>query len=184
MNVMAGCFSIDVSYSLVPCAASNTRKQNGAVGPVFRYHVCSGLEHATSSLVAFDAAEKGSKIALTKGQVILALNQLKEDWADSVMREDLEQVAFFVTVDEDVVLLDSGVVFSDVWNAVVDGVVVLVVDVEEVHACAFHLVERIEQAFRRESDVLNARPFVLTKVFFDLRRKACSIRSTRWKAQA
>jgi hypothetical protein len=100
----------------------------------------------------------------------VALDDLDEDRAHEVAREDLQEVAALVAVDEHVVVLDAGVVFGDARHPVEDLGVVVVLDVEKLDLVrALELVEGAEDVARREGEVLNPGALVLLQVLVDLR---------------
>ena len=74
-----------------------------------------------------------------------ALDHLEEDGADEVLGEDLEEVALVVAVDEDALSHGCSVVFAHARDAVEDGVVVVVVDVQGGDAGGVQPVEAGEQ---------------------------------------
>ena len=62
------------------------------------------LDDAAADLIEFDRFEQRAEVAFPETLVALALNDLEEDRADDVLREDLQQHALTllrVAIDED-----------------------------------------------------------------------------------
>jgi hypothetical protein len=64
-------------------------------------------DDAAPFLVFLDAAEQRTEVALAEALVVNALNDLDKDWADEILREDLQQVTLGITVNQNLVPLQA-----------------------------------------------------------------------------
>src|SRR5512140_1472082 len=84
------------------------------------------LQYPTPDLVLLDRLEQGLEVALAKAVVALALDELEEDRADRIGREDLQQhlglaaVDNALTVDQDAILPQARDVLAMLGQARVD----------------------------------------------------------------
>src|SRR5579864_3307950 len=104
------------------------------------------LDHAASDLVLLDRLEQGAEVALAETLVALALDDLEEDRADDVAREDLQQYALAllrVAVDQDAAGAQLGERFAVPGNACGNPVVVAVRRVLEGDLVAAQYVDRV-----------------------------------------
>ncbi len=100
------------------------------------------------------------------------MNELEEDRADVVLREDLQQLALLglrVGVDQDLVLGQARHVLAVVRNAQVDHVEVAVRRIEERHALGAHGFHRVVDVVGEAGDVLDAFAVIRVEIFVDLR---------------
>src|ERR671933_693016 len=134
--------------------------------------VSSGrLQVAALGLLALDRLEQRLEVAVAEAARAVALDDLEEDRravADR-LREDLEEVALVVAVDQDALLAQVGELLDDLWHARRDLVVVGLGDREELDASAAHLGDRADDVARRHRDVLGAGAAVELEVLVDLR---------------
>src|SRR5688572_6335091 len=83
-------------------------------------------QHATTDLIELDGFEQGLEVAFTEALVALALNDLEEDGADGVLREDLQQeplTASRGTIDQNAVLLEQRQILAVAGHPGIDSVV-------------------------------------------------------------
>src|SRR5919109_3345322 len=109
-------------------------------------------------LFALDGLEQGLEVALAEAAGAVALNDLEEDGGPIAdrLREDLQQVALVVAVDQDAQPAQVLDLLVDLADARRDLVVVLVRDREELHAALAQLCDAADDVARRHSDVLRA----------------------------
>src|SRR5918911_3554764 len=118
-----------------------------------------GLKVAALGLLALDRLEQGLEVAVAEAPRAVALDDLEEHRravADR-LREDLQQVALVVAVDEDALLAEVGELLDDLGHARRDLVVVRLGDREELDAAASHLGDRPDDVARGDGDVLGPR---------------------------
>src|SRR5262249_10155184 len=127
------------------------------------------LDDAAADLIELDRLEERLEVAVAEALVALALDDLEEDRAEEVLGEDLEKETFRdAAVDEDLVRLHAGDVLTVAGDALVDELVVRVDRVLEDHATLTELLDRSEDVFRRQREVLDALAVVLADELFDL----------------
>ena len=71
----------------------------------------SGLQHSAPNLIEFDRLEKRLEVSVAETGMAFALNDFKENRADDILRENLQQhtIAFArIAVDEDRTLFQRG----------------------------------------------------------------------------
>ena len=121
-------------------------------------------------LLALDRLEQRLEVALAEGRRAVPLDHLEEDRRPVLrrLREDLEQVAVLVAVDEDLVPLQHLEVLGDLADATGRLLVVRVRRVEEDEAALLHRLDRADDVGRRERDVLHAGAAVELEVLLDL----------------
>src|SRR5207244_829035 len=121
-------------------------------------------------LLALDRLEQGLEVALAEGRRAVPLDHLEEDRRAILrrLREDLEQVAVLVTVDQDLLLLQHRPLLGDLAHAPRRLVVVRVRGVEEEEAALLQRLDRAHDVARRERDVLRAGAAVELDVLLDL----------------
>src|SRR4051794_2458094 len=130
-----------------------------------------GLQVAAQRLFALDGLEERLEVAIAEAACAVALDDLEEDGravADR-LREDLQQVALVVAVDEDAQALEVLEVLGDLADAVRRVVVVGVRRVEELDAAALELLDALHDVARGDRDVLGAGATVVLEVLVDLR---------------
>src|SRR3984885_11501919 len=77
--------------------------------PHCRWHWQPSLKHAAPHLIQLDRLEQGTEITLTESLVALTLDDLEENRADDILRENLEQHTIAlarIAVDENCSLLE------------------------------------------------------------------------------
>src|SRR5690349_5510825 len=129
------------------------------------------LEVAALGLLALDGLEQGLEVAVAEAARAVALDDLEEQRGAVAgrLREDLQQVALVVAVDEDALLLEVGQLALDLGHADDDVLVVGGRDRDELDAAAAHLGDRADDVTRGDGDVLRARTLVEVEVLVDLR---------------
>src|SRR5690606_34347310 len=86
--------------------------------------------------------------------------------------ENLEQVSLFITVNEDILLLQCVEIFFNGADARGDVVIVSFRDIQKFHAAPPQFAYRVEDVVGGHSDVLYTRAFIEFQVFIDLRLPA------------
>src|SRR5262249_52770368 len=87
------CTTIDqrcAGWAVALAASAVVARINAAVRNV---DISACLQHAAADLVEFDRLEERFEIAFAKAFIALALDEFKEDRADGVLAEDLQQQA-------------------------------------------------------------------------------------------
>src|SRR5581483_3587707 len=109
------------------------RRTDRARLPDRRLEGAHGLQVAAERLLALDRLEERLEVAFAEGGRAVTLDHLEEHRRPVLrgLREDLEQIAVVVAVDEDLVLLQHRVVLRDLADANRRLVVVRVRRVEE-----------------------------------------------------
>src|SRR5918911_225296 len=134
--------------------------------------VSSGpLQVAALGLLALDRLEQRLEVAVAEAAGAVTLDDLEEDRravADR-LREDLQEIALVVAIDEDALLAQVGELLDDLGHARGDLVVVRLGDREELDAAAAQLGHRADDVARGDRDVLRARALVELEVLVDLR---------------
>src|SRR5688572_21761761 len=128
------------------------------------------LQHAAAHLVELDRLEQRLEVALAEALVALPLDELEEDRAELVLREDLQQQRARLAVDQDLALLQLRQVFAVAGDALVHQLVVGVHGVEELHALRAHRIHGGEEIGGAERDVLDAFAMIEVEVLLDLPR--------------
>src|SRR5512139_2086080 len=117
------------------------------------------LHHPPADLVELDRFEERAEVALAETLIALALDDLEEDRADDVLREDLQQhaLAFLrIAVDQDAPALELCQLLPVTGNASVHAFIVRIRRVLERHALPAQNVYRAIDVRRSECDVLDA----------------------------
>src|SRR5689334_12765223 len=129
------------------------------------------LEDAPSHLVELDAFEQRLEIALAEAFVALALDDLEEDRADHVLREDLQQQPLTLgrrSVHQDAPLLELRDALFMALDAAGKHLVISVGGVLEVDPARADDVHRFVDVGGAKRDVLDALAFVLAQELLDL----------------
>src|SRR5579862_6098330 len=132
----------------------------------------SCLQHSSADLVGFDRFEERLEIPLAESLVALPLDDLEEDRADRVLRENLQEQTLILrrrAVEQDAVALETFDILSVAFYAVVDTLVVRVRGILEGNAMGAQVLDRVEYRLGRERDVLDAFAAVQMQIFLDLR---------------
>ena len=121
-------------------------------------------------MLSLDGFKEGFEVALTETGGTFALDDLEENrWAGLYgLGEDLEEVAFFVAVNEDAEFAQGADVFVDITDAFEKGVVIAVGYAEKLHTAGAQLADGADHVVSSDGDVLDTRAFVEVEVFFDL----------------
>src|SRR5689334_372148 len=128
------------------------------------------LQVAAERLFSFDRLEQRLEVAVAEAARAVPLDHLEEDGGPVLrgLREDLQEIAVLVAVDEDPVLLQYRVVLVDLADPVGDLLVIRVGRVEEDRAALLERLDRADDVRRRECDVLRACAVVELDVLLDL----------------
>src|SRR5687768_16471891 len=129
-------------------------------------------QHSPAHLVELDGFEQRLEVAFAETLVALALDDLEEDRADDVVREDLQQQALAllrIAVEQDATLAQIFQVLAMPADARIHAIVICIGRVLERHALPAQLIHRADDVLRTERDVLNAFATIRVQVFLDLR---------------
>ena len=117
-------------------------------------------------MVEFDGFKQGLEVAFAEAFVALALNEFKEDGANSLLREDLQKQALPLSrraVDQDFPLPELFDVVAVAGQALVDQVEIGIDGVLKGDAAGIEPVHGGEQIIRTHRNVLDASPLYLIK---------------------
>src|SRR6185503_10603812 len=121
-------------------------------------------QHSSAYLVELDRFEQRLEVAFAEAFVALALNDLEEDRADDVLREDLQQQSFAllrIAVEQDTALAQLFEILAVAADARVHPFVISIGRVLELHTLGAQHVDRVDNVRRTEHDVLNALAVIL-----------------------
>src|SRR5918911_880528 len=132
--------------------------------------VLRSLEVPAQRLLALDRLEERLEVALAEAPRAVALDHLEEDRRPVLgrLREDLEQVAVLVAVDEDPQPAQVVPVLADLAHALEGVLVVRVGRRQEGDASGLQMLDGADDVVTLESDVLHARAAVELQVLLDL----------------
>src|SRR4051794_28806233 len=134
--------------------------------------VSSGrLQVAALGLLALDRLEQRLEVPVAEAPRAVALDHLEEDRravADR-LREDLQQIALVVAVDEDALLAQVRELLDHLGHPRRDLVVVRLWDREELDAAPAQRRDGADDVARGDRDVLGPRALVELEVLVDLR---------------
>src|SRR5690606_15808630 len=136
----------------------------------YRGMVAPRLQVAPQRLLALDGLEEGPEVPLAETAAALPLDQLEEQRRTVLhrAREQLQQVALLVAVDEDAELADEVERLLDLADALRQQLVVAARHAEELHAVVAQPLHGVQDVGRLERDVLDARAAIVLQVFVDL----------------
>src|ERR1039458_4225463 len=129
------------------------------------------LEVAPRRLLTLDRFEQRLEVAFAEALAALALDDLEEERrtvADRT-RENLQQVAVVIAVDEDVERTQPIEVLVDAGGAVTERVVVGPRGGQELHTAVAHLLHGARDVIRVHGDVLDTAAPVVVEILLDLR---------------
>src|SRR5260221_4750500 len=128
-------------------------------------------EIAPQRLLALDRLEEGLEVALAEAARALALDHLEEDGRPvlRVAGEDLQQVAVFVTIDQDAQPRQRGDRLIDLAHAPFQVSIVARDAGDDLHALAAHALDGRDDVLRDHGDMLHAWAAIVVQILFDLR---------------
>ncbi|CAM2148565.1 hypothetical protein PT2222_200015 [Paraburkholderia tropica] len=135
---------------------------------IFRRRLRLVLHDAAADLVEFDRFEQRLEVAFAEALIALALDDLEEDRADLVLREDLQQQVLGRAVDQDLALFQLVERLGVARNAAVHQFVIRVDGVEQRDIRSAQAVHRAVDVAGAERDVLNAFAVIRVQIFLDL----------------
>src|SRR6185503_10761235 len=124
-------------------------------------------QHASAHLVQLDRLEQRLEVAFAEALVALALDDLEEDRADDVLREDLQQQALAllrVAVEQDAALAQLFQVLAMAADARVHTLIIGIRRVLELNALPAQHIHGADDVRRAERDVLDPFAAVLLQV--------------------
>src|SRR5436190_24075156 len=128
------------------------------------------LEIAAECLLALDRLEERFEVSFAEAARAMALDHLEEERRPVLrrLREDLQQVALLVAVDEDSEPLEIVPVLADLADAGLGIEVIRIRSREEVDALVLERLDRVHDVVTEERDVLHARAAEVLEVLVDL----------------
>src|SRR5882724_1602225 len=133
---------------------------------------CLVLNHSPPLLIQLDRLEQGFEVAFAEAFVAFALDDLEEDWADDILRENLEQHALpfaRVAVKQNASLLERAQILAVPGYAGIDLFVVRLRRVLKLNAVFTQSIHGRDDVFGRKRDMLNPFATIFAQVLFDLR---------------
>src|SRR6478752_5383976 len=145
----------------------------------------AGSEVAALVLLALDRLEEGLEVALPEAERAMPLDELEEDGRAVAegLREDLQEVAVLVAVDEDAATLQLLDRDPDLTDPSAEGrvLVVGVGSAEELDTVVPQCIHGLEDVVGRDGEVLRARALVELEVLVDLALALPDGRLVEWE---
>src|SRR5690606_26503483 len=130
----------------------------------------AALQAAAPGLLQLDRLKERLEVALAEALAAPPLDHLDEHGRAVLQgaREDLQQVALVITVDEDAKLADSFQRLANVAYPFGEHVVVGIGHAQELNAVRLKLPDRLDDVARQHGDVLHAGREIIVQVLLDL----------------
>src|SRR5581483_5552378 len=133
-------------------------------------HLSAALQVPALRLLCLDRLEQRAEVALAESARSLALNDLEEDRRTIFhrLREELQQIAFLILVDEDLQLANLVDRLFDLADAAMQLFVVGVGNRQELDAVRLQLRHGLDDVAAEQRDMLHPRAAVPLEVLVDL----------------
>src|SRR5471032_753959 len=146
----------------------------GSPAFLFKPHVLAGarvLHHATPYLIEFNRFEQRLEVAFAETLIALALDDLEEDRANLVFREDLQQDFVAHAIDQDFAFAQFRHRFAVIRHAPVDEFVIRVDSVQQRDFGATQIVDGAADIVAAQRNVLDAFAMIGVEILLDLPRR-------------